>query len=561
MARIFAAAAAALLMLAGCAPRGAAAWQDFQTRFVEGFFAAEPTFAASQGRHEFDGQLPDWSEQGLASEIAFLKSAIEEGEAFTGLSEQQRFERDYLVGVARSNLFWLETADQPHTNPAFYMGSLSPSMYVTRPYAAPEVRLRAYITYLNAVPQATTQIRANLRTPLPLTFINYGKAAFAGLAEYYQGDGKAAFASVADAALQAELSTASNAAAVAMTGLANWLEAERPNATQDFALGAERFAQMVRDTEMVDIPLAELEAIGRADLERNRQALIAACAQYAPGAAVPACVARMGANKSEGGAVEGARAQLAGLRAFIEEHDLVTIPGEEQALVEEAPPFARQNFAYIDIPGPFETNLPSTYYIAPPDPSWPAQVQADFVPGENELLFVSVHEVWPGHFLNFLHANRSENQFGRIFVGYAYAEGWAHYTEEMMWDAGLSNGDPSVHIGQISNALRRDCRFLSAIGLHTQGMTQEQSRAMFVNECYQDEGNARQQAARGTYDPAYLNYTMGKLLIRRLREDWIATHGGREGWKAFHDQFLSYGGPPIPLVRARMMGGDAEAVF
>ena len=186
---------------------------------------------------------------------------------------------------------------------------------------------------------------------------------------------------------------------------------------------------------------------------------------------------------------------------------------------------------------------------------------AHFVPGDAELMFVTVHEVWPGHFLNFLHANRSTLQFGRVFVGYAFAEGWAHYTEEMMWDAGLGNGDPRVHIGQLSNALRRDCRFLSAIGMHTGSMTVEQSRQMFVEQCYQDEGNALQQAARGTYDPAYLNYTMGKLMIRRLREDWTASRGGRQAWKAFHDQFLSYGGPPIPLVRAQMMGGQPQAVF
>lgn len=222
---------------------------------------------------------------------------------------------------------------------------------------------------------------------------------------------------------------------------------------------------------------------------------------------------------------------------------------------------AGRTSAYIDIPGPYETNLPSVYYIAPPDPSWPPQVQRDFVPGRAELLFVSAHEVWPGHFLNFLHANRSNNQFGRVFVGYAYAEGWAHYTEEMMWDAGLGNGDAETHVGQISNALRRDCRFLSAILMHTGRMTVDQSREMFVNECYQDEGNARQQAARGTYDPAYLNYTLGKLLIRRLRDDWAASRGGREGWHDFHDQFLSYGGPPIPLVRQQMMGGEAQAVF
>jgi hypothetical protein len=561
MVRFLVAAAAAMFALVGCAPKGAGDWQAFQERFIERSFELDPAFAASQGRHEFDGRLPDWTEQGLSAQISFLTSSIEEAQGLTGLNPQQSFERDYLVAVARGNLFWLQTADQPHTNPAFYMDALSPSMYVVRPYAAPDVRLRAYIAYLQAVPGAAAQIRANLRTPLPLTFIDYGRASFGGLAEYYQGDGKAAFAAVDDAALQSELSNASNAAAVAMTGLSNWLETQRLNATQDFALGAERFAQMLRDTEMVDTPLAELEAIGRADLERNQQALTEACARYAPGASLAACMTRANAQKPQGGAVAGARAQLAGLRTFIAEHNLVTIPGTEEAQVEEAPPFARQNFAYIDIPGPYETNLPSVYYIAPPDPSWPPEVQADFVPGETELLFVSVHEVWPGHFLNFLHANRAQHQFGRVFVGYAYAEGWAHYTEEMMWDAGLGDGDARVHIGQVSNALRRDCRFLSAILMHTGRMTVDQSRQMFVNECYQDEGNARQQAARGTYDPAYLNYTMGKLLIRRLREDWTATHGGREGWHDFHDQFLSYGGPPIPLVRAQMMGGDPQAAF
>ena len=167
----------------------------------------------------------------------------------------------------------------------------------------------------------------------------------------------------------------------------------------------------------------------------------------------------------------------------------------------------------------------------------------------------------PGHFLQFLHANRSKSLFGRVFVGYAFAEGWAHYTEEMMWDAGLRDGDLATHIGQLSNALLRDCRFLSAIGMHARSMSQEQSLRMFREQCYQDEGNSKQQSARGTYDPAYLNYTLGKLMIRKLRDDWTASRGGRSAWKAFHDAFLNYGGPPIPLVRQQMMGGTARAAF
>src|SRR5687768_6953212 len=363
---LLAAASAFALLLGGCASTGPeetaaqarpSAWSEFSQKFIDGYFRVSPAFAVNQGRHEFDGQLPDWSETGLANAEEFLRSSIAAAQAFDPgrLSGTERFERDYLIARARGDLFWLETADQPHRNPAYYMGNgLDPSVYVTRPYAPPETRMRAFIAYLKNVPRATRQIRANLKRPLPLSFINYGKAGFGGFAEYYPKDGKAAFAGVRDPALQAELDKSAREAARAMQGLADWLEAQRPNATQDFALGADRFAQMLRDTEMVDIPLAELEAIGRADLKRNQDALRTACASYAPGATLQACMNKMAANKPKGGAVQAARAQLAGLKRFIEAKDLVSIPGTEEAKVEESPPYNRQNFAYIDIPGPYE---------------------------------------------------------------------------------------------------------------------------------------------------------------------------------------------------------------
>jgi uncharacterized protein (DUF885 family) len=170
--------------------------------------------------------------------------------------------------------------------------------------------------------------------------------------------------------------------------------------------------------------------------------------------------------------------------------------------------------------------------------------------------------VYPGHFVQFLHANRSRSKFGQVFVGYAFAEGWAHYCEEMMYDEGLGQGDSELHIGQLQEALLRDVRFLSAIGLHTKGMTVEQSKQMFIDKGLRSEGEAEQQSNRGTFYPAYLNYTMGKLMIKKLRDDWCATRGGKSGWKQFHDQFLSYGGPPIPLVRKAMMGAnDTGSLF
>ncbi|HWG32341.1 MAG TPA: DUF885 family protein, partial [Steroidobacteraceae bacterium] len=232
-------------------------------------------------------------------------------------------------------------------------------------------------------------------------------------------------------------------------------------------------------------------------------------------------------------------------------------------LVAEAPPYNRANSAYISVPGPYDQGVAYTYNIAPPDPHWSKKEQAAYIPGKDDLLYTSVHEVWPGHFLQFLHANRNPSKIAALWVGYGYAEGWAHYAEEMMWEEGLGNAagrpDPEQHIGQLTNALLRDVRFLCAIGLHTQGMTVAQSEKMFRDSAFADPGDARQQAARGTYDPAYLNYTLGKLMIRKLRADWVAKYRSsdkdpRAHWKEFHDKFLSYGGPPIPMVRREMIG-------
>ncbi|WP_375392406.1 DUF885 domain-containing protein [uncultured Sphingomonas sp.] len=563
-----AALALASLSMIGAAPppkavAHAPGWAAFRDGYIEQWFRLDPSNAVYQGRHDFDGRLPDWSAAGLARQAAFLRESIARAERFTTLTGADRFERDYLLHVARGKLFLLVDADFPHANPAWYVGGgLDPNVYLARTYAPPAVRMRALTAMFRNVPAAAAQIRANLRTPMPASFVDYGAAAFTGFADFYGDNAVQAFADVKDPAGQAALKAAAGRASAAMRALATWITAQKAGATQDFALGPARFSRMLAEIEGVDTPLARLEAIGRADLQRNQAALRQACASFAPGKSILACTAQMGEHKADGGPVAAARTMVPTLRRFVAAHDIVTVPGTEQALVEEAPAYNRQNSAYIDPPGPFDKGVPSVYYIAPPDPAWDKATQDAFVPGYGNLLFTTVHEVMPGHFVQFLHANRSPSLFGRLNVGYAYAEGWAHYAEEMMWDAGLGNGSAEVHVGQLSEALLRDCRFLSAIGLHTQGMTLDQSRRLFVEQCYQDEGTARQQAARGTYDPQYLSYTLGKLMIRKLRDDWTATRGGRAGWKAFHDRFLSYGGPPIPLVRQAMMDEPTpQAVF
>lgn len=563
---------AAALLVAACEPPPAsnngtanansaaagAKWDAHVERFLTDYFTANPHFAVYQGRHEFDGKLPDWSPEGLSREIARLKDERDKALAFkdADLDERQRFERDYLIAQIDKDIFWRETADQPHTNPYWYSDALDPDVYVSREYAPLDTRLRAYTAYAKGVPAALEQIKANLKQPLALNYIKIGRQTIGGLADFFEKDVVKVFEPVQDASLKNDFNQANSVAGKAIRDFDAWLGQQEASATNNFALGADRFRMMLKQTEGVDIDLAELERIARADLDRNLAAVKAECDKYAPGVTLVECNNRANAKKAPGTLVEAATRQLAELRKFVQENNIVTVPGTEECKVALAPPYKAWNFAYINIPGPYEKGLPSVYYVSPPDPSWPKEKQDAYLPGEGSLLFTSVHEGYPGHFLNFLHSNRAKSKFGQVFVGYAFAEGWAHYTEEMMYEAGLGAGNAELHLGQLQEALLRNVRFIYAIGLHTKGMSVEESKKMFIEQGLQDEGNAEQQANRGTFDPAYLNYTMGKLMIMKLRDDWTASRGGRAGWKQFHDEFLSYGGPPIPMVRKAMMGPD-----
>jgi uncharacterized protein (DUF885 family) len=608
-------AVAVLMCVAGCnqspqsrapAPRppsqASQQWKQTADGFVQSYFAAQPFFAAQSGKHEYDGKLPDVSAHGIKREIARLHDEHDQLNAVdpTQLEPQERFDRAYLLNVVDRDLFYLEKAHYASTNPYWYLGNVDPDMYLSRNYAPLDVRMKAYIKYARGIPKMASDIQENLKGPLPKTYVELGIAVFGGFVDFYKKDVAAVFASVNDPALQKDLGDADTNASNAMANLTNYLTGLRKTATDNFALGKDLYAQMVKDTEMVDVPIEQIEAAGRADLDRNTAALKAECANYLPKGTLAACVAKVAAKKPPEGTLDAARRQLTMLREFVQKNNVVSIPNDDQALVAEAPPYNRNNAAFIQIPGPYDKGVAATYNIAPPDPKWSKAEQLQYLPSEATLLFTSVHEVWPGHFLQFLHSNSNPDKLEALWVGYAYAEGWAHYCEEMVYEEGLGRGDPELHIGQLTDALLRDVRLLSAIGLHTEGWSVAQSEKMFREQAFQDPGNARQQAARGTYDPAYLNYTLGKLMIRKLRADWVAKmrsggsapqpagatapaaapaasaamtgpamtgpamtgpsmSGAAAGedqalWHDFHDKFLSYGGPPIPLVRTEMLG-------
>jgi hypothetical protein len=564
-------------------------WQEAANGFMQSYFAAQPFFAAQAGKHEYDGQLPDVSEHGLKREVARLHDERDRLAAIDPkpLQPNERFDREYLLNVATRDLFWIEKAHYPSTNPYWYVANLDPDLYLSRNYAPLEVRMKAYIKYARGIPKMAKDMQGNLKGPLPRSYIELGIANFGGYVDFYKKDVAPVFAAVSDPSLQKDLADADDNASNAMANLRDYLIGLRKTANDSFAMGKDLFAQMIKDTELVDVPVDRIEAAGRADLQRNTDMLKSECAAYLPKGTLAACVAKMDAKKPPEGTLEAARRQLTMLRDFVQKNNIVSIPGDQQALVAEAPPYNRENAAFIQVPGPYEKGVTATYNIAPPNPKWTKPEQAEYIPSEATLLYTSVHEVWPGHFLQFLHSNSNPDKLEALWVGYGFAEGWAHYSEEMMVEEGLDKGDPEMHIGQLRDALLRDVRLLSSVGLQTEGMTVAQSEKMFREQAFQDPGNARQQAARGTYDPAYLNYTLGKLMIRKLRTDWVAklrASGAAAAasdpgaaapaapvpaatppagddhalWHDFHDKFLSYGGPPIPLLRAEMMGEKGD---
>ncbi|MEM7157817.1 MAG: DUF885 domain-containing protein [Myxococcota bacterium] len=570
---------AVLLAASACKPTGASpapaasAAQPEATDFgalrdsiVAGYYDLYPARAVELGLHEFDGKLHDSSQAGLELELEFIEAAIADLEAIdpSTLDRTQRVEHGALLVAARSERFELKDRRAPWRNPMFYMGDLNLTPYIARDYAPLEQRAQAVIAIANGAATHLANADANLEDALPRTWVDTALLQTRGTITFVQTDVPTAMKGL-QPMTAAQLETALSMMVAALTTFEAALVKRQAAATDDYALGAESFIAMLRETQGIDVDLATLEAIGQADLERNLAAMDTAAKQIDAEADVRTTIEKVRNEKPAADAVlDVATEQSTQMRAFLLDQDLISIPTEDVAEVRLSPPFMRWNAAFLDPAGPFSTgSLPSFYYISPPDPAWPEQQQRDYIPGTTDLLFITIHEVWPGHFLHSLHMKAHATAALKSYGNYAMTEGWAHYTEEMMWEQGIST-DPRVRVGQLQNALLRNVRYMSAIGLHTKGMTVEQSLAMFRDQAFQDEGNAQQQAVRGTFDPMYLSYTLGKLIILKLRDDMRAkaeAEGRSFSLKAFHDELLSFGAAPLPVIREAMLGPDAGPVL
>ena len=534
-------------------------WEEFTDEFIDGLFDAVPTRAVWAGRHEYDGKLHEVTPRAIRERTGMLREyARRAQEEFSAdaLTADEELERQQLISAIEGMLFSVEVAEYHRRNPAWYAGSLSPSVYVTREYASRDVRLAALTAHLEKIPAYLQQMRSTLRPPFPRPFVRTALVGFGGLASHFQDDVPGLFAEVEDEELQAAFAAALGPAVTALRDVEVWLELRLEEASGEFALGEERYAELLWRSYRIDLPWQTLKNVAQADLARNLELLRTTCKLVDPEITIADCAARVRDEKPEAGAVARANEQLPELKEFLINADIIGIPSEETAFVAEAPAYRRTNSAYIEIPGAYERGLPAIYYIAGPDPEWPPEVQRQYVPGEADLMNTSVHEVWPGHFLHSLYVKGSNNRIGKLLWNGMLSEGWAHYTEELMQEAGLGEGQPLLRVGQILDALMRDVRFLSSIGLHVEGMSVETSQQMFAELAYMDPGNAEQQALRGTYDPGYFVYTLGKLIIVKMRQDWTAERGGRTAWKDFHETLLSKGSAPLPVLRKAMMGPD-----
>jgi uncharacterized protein (DUF885 family) len=534
--------------------------------FVDEYFAAEsafqPTSATANGFHEYDSKLEDLSRASFESRIAQLKQfqtrldALRQGP----LSDAAAIDAEALDGQIRGELLDLDTLRLWERNPMLYtfLPGGAVNVLIKRDFAPAADRLRSVVARLEAIPALFAAARENVENP-PREFTDLAVRMAGGSVGYFEAvlAPWAEQAAAGDAALLESFEAANTAVIAASREYAAWLKDDLlPRSEGDYALGEEHFLAKLRYQEMVDMPLAELLATGESQLERDYAAFVETASRIDPDK-TPAEVMRSLSDEhpSAEELLPSVRGSLEEARQFLVDHDIVTIPSEVRPSVEETPAFARAgSFASMDTPGPYETKATEAfYYVTPVEKDWDAEHQEQHLRLYNPYVvaMIDVHEVWPGHYLQFLYASRFPTKTRKLVFSGTNVEGWAHYTEQMMVDEGFGGDDPKIRLAQLQEALLRDCRYVVGIKLHTAGMTVEQGAQLFQEKGFQEPANAYEEARRGAYNPTYLYYTLGKIEIQKLRDEYRERTGA--SLKEFHDAFVAQGGLPIPLVRKLLL--------
>jgi uncharacterized protein (DUF885 family) len=553
---------------------GDAAFNRLADEYLTGYLAWRPLKAVGLGLHQFDGKLTDFSRMSVYQELVRLRKFDRQLDAMNTatLSPQAYFDFRNLRAGIRRELFRFGEMGTFWRNPMTYAGALDVSLYIERDFAPLEERVRGIIAVLNQAPQVTAAGRANLGVSLPKPWVEAAIEVGDGSADFLEKDLVDALKDLKDDALRAQFNAADHRAVAEMRGFVRFLKDEKlPRASGPFALGRNNFAKMLREGELIRQSPDQILQIGLEELKRE-QALFAETAATIDPTHKPIEVFNQiqSDHPTAEGLIPDTRKDLEAIRKFVVDHHIVTIPSEVRPRVEETLPFNRAgSFASMDTPGPFETNATEAYYyVTPVEADWTAKEKDDWLRAFNYYTsdVISIHEVYPGHYVEFLCMNASPaTRLEKILDSYAYIEGWAHYSEQMVIDEGYGEVGPAAgsqpvalkaakyRLAQLDESLLRVCRLCVAIKMHCQGMSLEEATKFFEDNCYYGAKPSYAEARRGTFDPGYANYTLGKLMILKLRKDYQAQEGAAYSLERFHNEFLRHGTPPVPLLRELLL--------
>jgi uncharacterized protein (DUF885 family) len=561
------------------APKQDAEYEAVAEEYVKTYLAAHPLQGTALGFHEYDGKISDYSRLALDAELSRLRRFDDRLAKFdpAKLSPRQSIDFRILETAVKRELFEMQDMSVFERNPMVYARAADVNVYIKRNFAPLEDRVRSLVAIESQIPNILIAARTNLDEKLPKPFVELAIQIAKGSADFLKKDLIAAVSGVKDEQLRVAFQAANRKAANALSDYAMWLEREKlPKATLDFALGEEKFARFLAETELVNLSPQQLLDIGMTQLKAEQEAFADAAKKIDPNKAATEVFKQV---QSEHPAADKLIPDIAkdldDLRKYVATHHLVGLPSEVRAKVKETPQYLRAtSFASMDTPGPFEKRATEAYYyVTPTEEDWPEQEKQEWLTAFNYYTsdVVSFHEVYPGHYVQFLHLNASAaTKVEKMFGSYAFIEGWAHYCEKMMIDEGFgspSNSSPSeddvkraakYRMAQADEALLRLCRLCVSIKVHTQNMSIDEATKFFQDNCYYQQKPARQEAMRATFDPGYLNYTLGKLQILKLRDDYKAQQGADFSLQKFHNDLLSHGMPPIRLLREIMLKDQSK---
>ncbi len=543
--------------ITGCdAPKARQAWNEQADSFVSEYLRLHPEVGVKEGFHNFDGQVTDHSKQGVADRLAFFDSMQSHLIHFdlTSLNSEQRFEYRFIMQVIDSHIWELRNAETWRYNFVKYEPSLDPSAYVEHDYADKATRFAALERHIQTMPATLKNIRVQMQAPLGKTYRKIALQQLKGLKSYLSY--KTARVFRAEIAASSTYKTHLDNAISEIITTFEWIAA-MPSDTSDHRLGALGIKSMLLAKEGLTLNVDTLREKGQISLNENLAKLEQVCEQYASGLSIAHCIKRTKASKPYPNAVAALRRDIPKLRKFIEDADIVAVPPMANVEVKQMPSHLRRFQSFLETSGSGSSELAAVFYVALPDPSWPEKRQFDYIPSRSDMIIGTAHEVWPGHYLHERIAATSTSDIAKIFKSYALLEGWATYAEELILDYGYENNDPELRISQLSKAIVRDLRLLASIDLHTNDASIESIAKIFHKQGFLSPEFALKEAERGIYDPEYINYTLGRIFIKQLRDEWSTPLGGQRAWSDFHEMLLQFGSPPLGLVEQLLFRWDA----